>query len=66
MVKEICAEASIDGKTNHSLRATGATCLFRSNVPKKLIQEVTGHRSIEALRKYQRTSDDQIQMFQMS
>ena len=32
-------------KTNHSLRATGATALFSANVPEKIIRDVTGHRS---------------------
>ncbi len=50
------AEVGIVGKTNHSLRATGATRLFESNVPEKLIQERTGHRTTDALRKYERTS----------
>ena len=44
------------GKTNHSLRATGAMRLFEANVPEKLIQERTGHQSIDALRMNERTS----------
>ena len=55
MVKEMCLES----KTKNSLRATGATSMFRSNVPEKIIQNVTGNRSLEALRKYEKTSDDQ-------
>ena len=39
-------------KTNHSLRATGATTL----VPERIIQQNTGQRSLEALRKYERVS----------
>ena len=61
MVSEMCAEAGIARKTNHSLRATGATTLFRSNVPEKIIQKTTGHRSLEALRMYERTSTEQHQ-----
>ena len=61
MVKEMYFEAGIESKTNHSLRATGATSMFRSNVPEKSIQNVTGHRSLEALRKYEKTCDDQHQ-----
>ena len=37
-------------KTNHSLRATAASELFCANVPEKLIQERTGHKSLQALR----------------
>ena len=50
----MCSEAEISGnKTNHSLRATAATEMFRRGVPEKLIQERTGHRSLEALRSYE-------------
>ena len=48
-------------KTNHSLRATGATSLYQKGVPEKLIQERTGHRSIEALRVYEHTNNSQHQ-----
>ena len=34
MVKRMFQEVGIDGKTNHSLRATGATRLFEANVQK--------------------------------
>ena len=61
MLKDMCAEARIPGMfTNHSLRAYGATTLYNANVPKKLIQERTGHRSIKALRQYERTSESQM------
>ena len=49
MMKKMCESVGIQGKTNHSLRATGATRLFEGNVPEKLIQERTGYRSSEAL-----------------
>ena len=32
-------------KTNHSLRARGATALFSAGVPERLIYDVTGHQS---------------------
>ena len=43
---------------NHSLRATSATRMYSKNVPEKLISEkqYIGHRSITALRVYERTS----------
>ena len=57
-LKNMCSEAGISGhKTNHSLRATAATEMFRCGAPEKLIQERTGHRSIEALRSYERLDD---------
>ena len=50
-LKTMCAHAGIEGnKTNHSLWATGASELFHANVPEKMIQKRTGHRSVVALR----------------
>ena len=46
-------------KKNHSLRATGASTLFHANVPEKIIQECTGHRSLAALQQYEHTIDEQ-------
>jgi hypothetical protein len=45
--------------TNHSLRATSASRLFSCNVPEKLIQEKTGHRSWAGLRSYEHTTKQQ-------
>ena len=62
MVQRMCQEAGVAGKkTNHSLRATGASQLFQANVPEKIIQQRTGHRSLEALRQYERTTSEQHQ-----
>ena len=59
-VKTMCALAGIHGhKTNHSLRATGATELYNRGAPEKLIQERTGYRSLKALRTYERSNDEQ-------
>ena len=57
-LKRMCANAGI--KMNHSLRSTGASELY-ANVPEKLIQERTGHRSVTALRTYERTAHNQHQ-----
>ena len=61
MVKEMCAEAGILVRTNHSLRATGVTTMFQASVPEQMIQKTTGHQSIEGLRTYERVSAEQHQ-----
>ncbi len=59
-IKTMCEKAKINGnKTNHCLRATGATMLFDQGVPEKVIKDRTGHHSLDALRIYERTSEDQ-------
>ena len=61
MVKDMCVEYGIELKSNHSLCATGASALFQSNVPEKIIQKTTGHCSLDALCMYQKTSVEQHQ-----
>ena len=59
MVKDMCSEANIGKKTNHSLRASGITSLFQAGVSEKVIQDRSGHRSLDGLRKYERVSEEQ-------
>ena len=60
IVSKICKSAGIDGfKTNHSLRATSTSRLYQSGVDEQLVMERTGHRSIEGVRSYKRTSAEQ-------
>ena len=61
-IKSMCMQAGVTGhKTNHSLHATGTTQMYEKGIPEKLIQERTGHRSLEALRTYERTNSRQHQ-----
>ena len=50
----------MNGKANHSLQATGATAMFKANVPEKMIRGVTGHQS-NALSLYERPTLEQQQ-----
>lgn len=61
-VQMMCDEAGIEEKkSNHSLRASGATAMFAANVPEKMIKEVTGHKSSKALAIYERPTVQQKQ-----
>ena len=44
--------------TNHSLRATATSRLYQAGVDKQLAIERTGHRSVDGVRSYKRTSDE--------
>ena len=60
LVPRLCKLAGIEGyKTNHSLRATAATRLYQSGADEQQIMERTGHRSLEGVRSYKRTSEQQ-------
>ena len=59
-VARLCSSAGITGfRTNHSLRATAATRLYQAGVDEQMIMETTGHRSLEGVRSYKRTSTSQ-------
>ena len=60
MVKEMCKAAGIErNKTNHSLRCSGVMSLYKSNIP-EMIKERSGHRSLTALRTYERPTTEEI------
>ena len=57
VVEKVMGKAGFDGHfTNHSLRRSCATNLYHNVVPEQVIQETTGHRSVEGVRAYKRTS----------
>ena len=57
----VAAGLDCEGSHNHSLQATGISQLYNSGVAEKLIMERSGHLSIEGIRLYERTSDEQHQ-----
>ena len=60
LIPELSAKAGIDVHyTNHSLRATVITRMFNAGIPEKIIAENSGHKSVKALRCYERTSSEQ-------
>ena len=60
----LCKQAGITGfKTNPSLGATAATRLYQSGVDEQLVMERTGHRSLDGIQHYKRTSDDQPELY---
>ncbi len=59
----MCSAAGITGfKTNHSLRVTLATRLFKEGVDEQLIMAKTGHRSADCTHGYKRVSKEQMEL----
>ena len=50
--------AEISGATSHSYRRTQLTTLHKKGVPLKVIQKLSGHRSLDTLQRYLEVSDD--------
>ena len=60
-LRNMCSLAVIQAEiiSNHGLRATSATQMFEMGVPEKIIMERTGHKTLDALRTYERKNDKQ-------
>ena len=57
MMKVMTAEAGLPVRSNHALRATSATRLFQAGVPEHVIQGRTGHKTLQAPRRYREPSE---------
>ena len=56
-VREVCKAVGLKDKfSNHSLRATCASHMYKNDIPEQVIKEVMGHKS-DCVRVYKRTSD---------
>lgn len=60
--KRFATAVGLEGKvTNHSIRASVCTILYRAGVPEKLITDVSHHNSLGGVRSYERTGPKQLQ-----
>ena len=61
-LRKMCSLAGIQAETisNHSLRATSATQMFEMGVPKKIIMERMGHKTLDALRTYEKKNSTKL------
>lgn len=60
ILREAFERVDIEGASTHSLRRTALTTMSNSGHPLRIIQEVSGHRSLEVLEEYLAVKDEQI------
>ena len=56
--EEALERAEISKATTHSYRRTQLTELHKKGVPLKVVQSLSGHRSLDTLSRYLEVSDD--------
>lgn len=54
-----CERCNIEGASTHSFRRTALTKMHNLGVPLRVIQSISGHRSLLALQQYLEVSDEQ-------
>lgn len=60
LLREACKRVDIEGASTHSFRRTALTHLSNAGVPMRVIQQISGHRTLDELYKYLEVRPDQV------
>ncbi len=60
ILRAACKRVKIRGASTHSFRRTALTNMSNANVPIRVIQEISGHKSLTALQRYLEVKPDQV------
>lgn len=60
ILREACARVGIEGVSTHSFRRTALTMMSDTGIPLRIIQEVSGHRTLDELQKYLEVKPEQV------
>lgn len=58
--RQACERADIEGASTHSCRRTALTFMSNAQIPLRVIQEISGHRSLEQLQNYLEVEPSQV------
>ena len=60
ILKEACRRVGLEGVSTHSFRRTALTQMSKAGIPLRVIQEVSGHRTLDELYKYLEVRPEQV------
>ncbi len=60
ILRKACLKLGILGVSTHSFRRTALTQMSNAGIPLRVIQEVSGHRTLDELQKYLEVSEEQV------
>ncbi len=60
ILRQACALVGIEGASTHSFRRTALTAMSDTGIPLRVIQEVSGHRTLDELQKYLEVEPEQV------
>jgi len=58
--RKACERVDIEGASTHSCRRTALTLMSNAGIPLRVIQEISGHRSLEQLQNYLEVEPSQV------
>ena len=60
-LRKVCDRIGLEGHSTHSFRRTALTQLSNSKIPLRVIQEISGHKSLQELQRYLEVSPAQVE-----
>jgi len=60
ILREACKRVNIEGVSTHSFRRTALTQMSNAGIPLRIIQEISGHRTLDELYKYLEVEEAQV------
>ncbi|GFE72055.1 site-specific integrase [Chroococcus sp. FPU101] len=60
LLNQACKRVGIEGVSTHSFRRTALTQMSNAGIPLRIIQEISGHRTLDELYKYLEVKPEQI------
>ena len=60
ILREACRRVGIEGVSTHSFRRTALTQMSNAGIPIRVIQEISGHRTLDELYKYLEVKQEQV------
>ena len=60
LLREACARVGLEGVSTHSFRRTALTQMSNAGIPLRVIQEISGHRTLDELYKYLEVKLEQV------
>jgi integrase/recombinase XerD len=60
LLRSACLRVGLVGVSTHSFRRTALTTMASAGIPLRVIQEISGHRSLTALQRYLEVTDEQV------
>ncbi|MHC5721692.1 MAG: tyrosine-type recombinase/integrase, partial [Nostoc sp.] len=60
ILRVACKKVGVEGVSSHSFRRTALTSMSNAGIPLRVIQEISGHRTLDELYKYLEVREDQV------
>jgi integrase/recombinase XerD len=61
LLRAACQRVDLEGVSTHSFRRTALTRLSAAGVPLRVIQELSGHKTLSALQRYLEVGEDEVE-----